>query len=207
MMKAARIYQQAYHLTPPCSIRQTRTFASRNTNNRYSQSRAPPPISLLSRNFQRTSVRHLVKRRFSSTKSPFPSTPNVQHESPLSLSQRLKKLSREYGWSAFGVYLALTALDFPFCFLAVRWIGTERIGHWEHVIMERIWTIIPYSLSSLDGAQESETDTPGKKLKEYGVPSKSEEVGVPGYDHGVAEAEKRNQSEDASMEALYTIAN
>lgn len=46
----------------------------------------------------------------------------------LSLSQRLKKLSREYGWSAVGVYLALSVLDFPFCFLLVRIVGTDRIG-------------------------------------------------------------------------------
>ncbi|KAJ5757872.1 uncharacterized protein N7511_006566 [Penicillium nucicola] len=52
------------------------------------------------------------------------------------LSQRLKKLSREYGWSALGVYLALSALDFPFCFAAVRLLGVERIGYWEHIAVE-----------------------------------------------------------------------
>lgn len=40
----------------------------------------------------------------------------------------MRKLSREYGWSALGVYLALTALDFPFCYLFVRTLGTDRIG-------------------------------------------------------------------------------
>lgn len=49
-------------------------------------------------------------------------------EESLSLSGRLRKLSREYGWSAVGVYLALSVLDFPFCFLLVKWAGTERIG-------------------------------------------------------------------------------
>lgn len=51
-------------------------------------------------------------------------------EESLSLSQRLKKLSREYGWSAVGVYFALSVLDFPFCFLLVRIVGTDRIGKW-----------------------------------------------------------------------------
>ena len=46
----------------------------------------------------------------------------------LTLSQRLKKLSREYGWSAVGVYLTLSVLDFPFCFLLVRIVGTDTIG-------------------------------------------------------------------------------
>lgn len=46
----------------------------------------------------------------------------------LSLTGRLKKLSKEYGWSAVGVYLALSVLDFPFCFLLVRVVGTDTIG-------------------------------------------------------------------------------
>ncbi|EEH17128.2 hypothetical protein PABG_07215 [Paracoccidioides brasiliensis Pb03] len=54
----------------------------------------------------------------------------------LGFSQRMKKLSREYGWSSLGVYLALSVLDFPFCFAAVRLLGVERIGHYEHVIAE-----------------------------------------------------------------------
>ena len=49
-------------------------------------------------------------------------------EESLSLSGRLKKLSREYGWTAVGVYLSLSVLDFPFCFLLVRTVGTEKIG-------------------------------------------------------------------------------
>lgn len=57
-------------------------------------------------------------------------------EAPLTLSQRMKKLSREYGYAAVGVYFALSALDFPFCFLAVRALGTERIGHYEHVVVD-----------------------------------------------------------------------
>lgn len=55
-----------------------------------------------------------------------------------SLSERLKKLSREYGWAALGVYLALSALDFPFCFAAVRLLGVERIGHYEHVVVQYV---------------------------------------------------------------------
>lgn len=56
---------------------------------------------------------------------------NANGEKPqekLSLGQRLKKLSKEYGWSAVGVYLALSVLDFPFCFLLVRIVGTDTIG-------------------------------------------------------------------------------
>ncbi|KAM5437643.1 DUF1279 superfamily [Microsporum ferrugineum] len=47
----------------------------------------------------------------------------------------MRTLSREYGWAAVGVYFFLSALDFPFCFAAVRLLGVERIGHYEHVIV------------------------------------------------------------------------
>jgi hypothetical protein len=53
----------------------------------------------------------------------------------LSLSGRFKKLSREYGWSAVGVYFALSVLDFPFCFLLVRVVGTDRIGTFVVLVM------------------------------------------------------------------------
>ena len=46
----------------------------------------------------------------------------------LTLKQRIKKLSREYGWTAVGVYFGLSLLDFPFCFLLVRTLGTDRVG-------------------------------------------------------------------------------
>lgn len=49
-------------------------------------------------------------------------------QEPQSLSARLRKLTKEYGWAALGVYLGLSVLDFPFCFLLVRIVGTDRIG-------------------------------------------------------------------------------
>ncbi|KAL3473749.1 hypothetical protein BJX99DRAFT_232958 [Aspergillus californicus] len=55
-----------------------------------------------------------------------------------SLSQRLKTLSREYGWSALWIYLFLSALDFPFCFAAVRLLGADKIGHYEDVVVENL---------------------------------------------------------------------
>ncbi|CEL02478.1 Putative Pectinesterase [Aspergillus calidoustus] len=67
------------------------------------------------------------------------SSSSFTYESPTpspSLSQRLKTLSKEYGWSALWIYLFLSALDFPFCFAAVRLLGADRIGHYEHVVVE-----------------------------------------------------------------------
>ncbi|KAF1922039.1 hypothetical protein BDU57DRAFT_511164 [Ampelomyces quisqualis] len=84
--------------------------------------------------------------RFKSTKAPPQRpdpTPHLGSPEPaLSLSQRLKQLSREYGWTAVGVYFALSVLDFPFCFLAVRLLGTDRIGHYEHAIKNAFWSVV-----------------------------------------------------------------
>lgn len=60
----------------------------------------------------------------------------------------MKKLSREYGWSALGVYLMLSALDFPFCYLLVHVLGTERIGAWEHAVVSRVAPLIPESVKA-----------------------------------------------------------
>lgn len=63
----------------------------------------------------------------------------------------MKKLSREYGWAALGVYLGLSALDFPFCFAAVRLLGVERIGYYEHVVIgfvkDKLKTVWPQTQS------------------------------------------------------------
>ncbi|KAI5297941.1 hypothetical protein KEM55_004026 [Ascosphaera atra] len=81
-------------------------------------------------------TRHLFTRRaFSSPASP-------TSTSKPSLSQRLKIMSREYGWAAVGVYLALSALDFPFCYLLVRSFGVERIGHVEKTVVNAFKGIV-----------------------------------------------------------------
>jgi hypothetical protein len=73
------------------------------------------------------------KRPFHSTRPRRSDAGGAKNEGPvreesLSLRDRLKKLSREYGWAAVGIYLTLSVLDFPFCFLLVRTVGTEKIG-------------------------------------------------------------------------------
>lgn len=63
---------------------------------------------------------------------------------------------------------------------------------------------MPYPSQTAEEIRNAEPQTAGKKLEEYGViASTGGEVGVPGYDHGVAEADKRNQSEDASKYRLF----
>ena len=139
-----------------------------------------------------------LKRLFSSKPPSAPKYDPTPHltspNSSLSLSQRLRKLSREYGWSVFGVYLLLTALDFPFCFIAVRLLGTERIGVWEREIVEWVKRAIPVQIPAkwrreaqktvLEAVEETAGET------------------VAGYDHGVREAERANMGEKASE---YTV--
>lgn len=76
-----------------------------------------------------------VKRPFHTTRAR-----RAAANEPTTLSGRLKKLSREYGWSAVGVYMALSVLDFPFCFILVRAVGTEKIC--KHGIVIFCWAML-----------------------------------------------------------------
>ena len=105
------------------------------------------------------------KSHKSSPQHPDPTPHLGSPESAPSLSQRLKQLSREYGWAAVGVYFGLSLLDFPFCFLAVRLLGTDRIGHYEDVVKSAFWSIVrvafpeagkqPADASTADGLAEA----------------------------------------------------
>jgi len=78
-------------------------------------------------------------RSYSSKNSPrLNPTPHLGSPEPTGIKARLQKLSREYGWVALGVYFGLSLLDFPFCFLAVRLAGPERIGQIEHAILTNV---------------------------------------------------------------------
>lgn len=124
-------------------------------------------------------------------------------ESELTLSQRMKKLSREYGWAAFGVYMALTALDLPFCYLAVVSIGPETVGHWEHVIVGYIKGFLQWPLAgtaheqvgeAIDKIGEATGANDGKRLLEEAPAGSQYEV----EDHGYKEAAAANRGEGAS---------
>lgn len=136
------------------------------------------------------------RSRFRATRRRFQSTqPSAEaSEQNLTLSQRLKKLSREYGWSAVGVYLLLSVLDFPFCFLAVRLVGVDKIGHWEHVILSYIRAMVKWPVSGNE--QEAWPLKEAEKDEEKRVLEDHEAYIV--EDHGYAVAEKANAGENAS---------
>jgi hypothetical protein len=126
------------------------------------------------------------------TPNPNPTPHLGSPQSAPSLSQRLKKLSREYGWSALGVYFALSALDFPFCFLAVRLLGTERIGRWEHVVIEAFWKVVQIPFPDLGNDRQTAHQEPvpeGATARE----------GAVGWSSEVEQAEANNASSNASM--------
>lgn len=157
--------------------------------------RSLQPFNSVSRSLRPRPSRSFPPKRLFSEKPPTPPRydPTPELGSPtasLTLSQRMRKLSREYGWSAVGVYFLLTALDFPFCFIAVRALGTERIGEWEHKIIEWVKRAVPVQIPEKWRRTEEQT----------GVVEAQEAVGgaVAGYDHGVKEAEKANTGESAS---------
>ncbi|KAI9796887.1 MAG: hypothetical protein M1833_005936 [Piccolia ochrophora] len=156
---------------------------------------------VLFRRIESPFLRNVRSKRFNkSNHSPSPNpTPNLGSPKPsLSLTQRFRKLSREYGWSALGVYLFLTALDFPFCFLAVRSLGTERIGHWEHVAVEWFWRIVPWP------AQDASSDVKEVIGEPEGKADNVVAIAEPGW--GLEEAEERNRRSDASIWTQLALA-
>lgn len=139
-------------------------------------------------------LRGPAARRFNanSSKHPRPDpTPNLgSPEAAPSFSQRMRKLSREYGWVALGVYLGLSVLDFPFCFLAVRMLGTDRIGRWEHAAVTAFWNFVHVAFPNahrekkLEGAVQTEAG----QVRDGAVSDMDE----------VAAAEEANAGEEAS---------
>ncbi|KAI0201904.1 hypothetical protein F4808DRAFT_422729 [Astrocystis sublimbata] len=130
------------------------------------------------------------KRRFHKTSrlrdaKPDPSKPNTQE--PQGLSARFKKLSREYGWSAVGVYFALSVLDFPFCFLLVRVVGTDKIGELEHWIVSHVAHVIPDSVR--DKWNEYRAAWKESRQSQLGHDGQAEIAGW-----GVEEADEMNKS-------------
>ncbi|KAK0741223.1 hypothetical protein B0T18DRAFT_295033, partial [Schizothecium vesticola] len=122
---------------------------------------------------------------------------------PTSLGARLKKLSREYGWSAVGVYMALSVLDFPFCFLLVRTVGTDRIAEIEHVVVSNVQKVIPEQVKTWWAEYRS-----GGGDKEVvavpPAPTTPEEAKAAGW--GVEEADQRTAKEGASLATQLALA-
>ncbi|KAK1836332.1 hypothetical protein QBC39DRAFT_339437 [Podospora conica] len=132
---------------------------------------------------------------------------------PTSLGARLKKLSREYGWTAVGVYMTLSVLDFPFCFLLVRTVGTDRIAEIEHIVVSNVQKVIPEQVKegwakyreSRGGQVEAGVEAPmPPPTGTTTVAATSEEAKAAGW--GVEEADKRTAKEGASLATQLALA-
>lgn len=110
----------------------------------------------------------------------------------------MRKLSREYGWAALGVYFALTALDFPFCYLFVRQVGTEKVGEWEHIVVSHIKSLIPESVQQTWNNWRA-------SMKKAGSAITGSQEGSEPSDWSVEAAEKRNNRE-ASLATQLALA-
>lgn len=135
------------------------------------------------RNFNWSRPRRSDKGKNSSSSS--------KEADPHSLSARLRKLSREYGWAAVGVYLSLSVLDFPFCFLLVRLVGTDRIAGVEQWVMGHVRAMVP------EGAKEwwreySEA-LRGAEKEQLGDNSITDDMDKASW--GIEEADERNKVE------------
>ena len=132
--------QQATRLRAPGSSGyQVRKVTSPSTLQARPRNRLTSATTSRCRSGLLQSFRSRVRHNSSSSKPP------AQESRPppsLGLSARFKELSRKYGWAAVGVYFALSAVDFPFCYLAVRWLGTDRIAIAEHFVVKNFWKVV-----------------------------------------------------------------
>ncbi|KAF3007763.1 hypothetical protein E8E13_010142 [Curvularia kusanoi] len=143
--------------------------------------------------FQRSALtRRFRSIRFNSSKpngSHHDPTPHLGSPEPAqSLSQKLKALSKEYGWAALGVYLGLSALDFPICFLAVRLLGTDRIGHYEEVVKDGFWNLVRLVIpdaGTTSAEKHAQAQTTDATLRE-GMPDDGEAATVKARNGGDA---------------------
>lgn len=101
-----------------------------------------------------------------------------------------------------GVYLILTALDFPFCYLFVLQMGTDRIGEWEHAVLTFIKDAIPDSVKQT--WRDWRRAVKQKELEMTGSDDIGEAMEMAGW--GVEEASEANKGKDASLATQLALA-
>lgn len=149
--------------------------------------------------WQSSILRRIRNVRYNSSQGPKPNvTPNLGSPKSLSFSERFRKLSREYGWSAMGVYLLLSALDFPFCFLAVRLLGTDRIGQAEKAVIDMFWRLVEVPFPNARKGRE--------QAKEVIDEAVSDPATREGKGWGVEAAQERNRGDEANLTTQLLLA-
>ncbi|KAH8840596.1 hypothetical protein MCOR27_003356 [Pyricularia oryzae] len=147
---------------------------------------------------------HSSKSRRSNKEKPgtSPKETEIPDES-LSLSQRMRQLSRVYGRATIFVYFALSIADFPFCFLLVRFVGTDRISEIERWVVSNLSQFVPASVKDL-WHQWKSLMTRGEEAKEGVEGGPKREISSDDK-WGVKEAQE-NHKEEASLATQLALA-
>jgi len=121
-------------------------------------------------------------------------------EDTQSLGQKFRKLSKEYGKAAVVVYFMLSILDYPFFFLLVRAVGTDRVAKVEHFVVSTITSVVPEPIRvQIRGMWEAAKDWVQEKM------GKKTEQKVEMVGWGVEEAQERHD-EEASLGTQMALA-
>ncbi|KAK2812337.1 hypothetical protein FQN50_001336 [Emmonsiellopsis sp. PD_5] len=204
LISAKPIHARSLHLSARRPQPHLRTSRATNTTTTTNASGTPSSPFLSRLRLQSRTTRRQNSSKNSSDSSSSSSSSSSANET--GFSARMKKLSREYGWSALGVYLALSALDFPFCFAAVRLLGVERIGHYEHVIVEGVKGVLApiWPVGKLE--EEEGGDMAMATATAAGAAGGAVGGESQAYDHGVLEADAKNKSAEASLWTQLALA-
>lgn len=73
---------------------------------------------------------------------------------PVKKPSGMKQLMKQYGYSALGVYLALSCIDLPLCFIMVRSVGEEKIEEYK----DKFWQLFGYESRLKNKKDEPATD-------------------------------------------------
>ncbi len=96
----------------------------------------------------------------------------------------------------------LSALDFPFCYLLVRTLGTDRIGEWEHAVTSHVGPLIPQPVK--DAWYGAKGWFRKQELKWTGDDDMSDAVEMAGWDLTEADRAKEEETKSGKEASLAT---
>ncbi|KAI5951980.1 NAT2 [Candida jiufengensis] len=80
----------------------------------------------------------------------------------------IKALMKEYGYPALGVYLALSMIDLPICYVLVHSMGQEKIEYYENKIKQQFgYGISDEELSKKQAITKIENNIENKEYEKY----------------------------------------
>ncbi|KAJ9660270.1 DUF1279 super [Coniosporium apollinis] len=75
-------------------------------------------------------------------------------------------------------------------------LGTERIGHWEHVVIENFWKVVQIPFPNL--GRQRQTEEAVQATEQDGSEVATAREGALGWTGEVDAADKRNKAADAT---------